>query len=386
MKEFDVAVVGRGIGGLSVAREILRQTTLRIAVIGPDSPVYGSATLAAQGVSAIKGLVVARDPLFAAKLAGHRMLGDWIDAISRESGCLVSQDRQGVAEITRDLADYQGRIGRAYQGRFQGVFGPIEGTFRAARSGQSTFGVLYPEDLWFDPAGAINALEVMLRKASARVEFLPKTVLSVEEVVRGNRVVASIRLAGDKSLEASRAILATGFATPQLLPPGSLQAGWREVGGETFESCVIPSNPLHFEASGDGEPVREVSSFVRGTFSATRLVDGRIVAGSTTSQAAEKTIFSPVESMSYEIGLLTGSKKIDATAFQSRWGQRLRTKDRSPVCGKVPGSGSCLWVFSAFYKNGLQLAPSLAGPMAQAVATNDESSIPLQFRPRRFGA
>jgi|GEM_PF-1867114 len=386
VKEFDVAVVGRGIAGLSAAREILRETRLRIAVIGPDIPVHGSATIAAQGVSAIKGLVVAREPLFAAKLAGHRMLGDWIDSISRESESPVNIDRQGVAEIARDLPDYQKRIGRAYQGRFQGVFGPVEGSFRTRFLAEPAFGILYPEDLWFDPAGAINSLEALLRKASSRVEFLPKAVVSIEAGTPGDGMVANIRLEGDGRVKAGRVILAAGFATPGLLPSGTTHVGWRLVGGETFESPVLPSKKVHFAASGGIEPEREVSSFVCGTFSVTRLADGRIVAGSTTGESPGEYKVSPVDSMRYEIAMMAGSPGVESAAFRSRWGLRLRSKDRSPVCGMVPGFGGRLWVFSAFYKNGLQLAPFLAKALVQAIGINDEIAIPLHFRASRFGA
>jgi glycine/D-amino acid oxidase-like deaminating enzyme len=39
VKDFDLAIVGRGIAGLALAREILIRTKLTVAIIGPDTPV-----------------------------------------------------------------------------------------------------------------------------------------------------------------------------------------------------------------------------------------------------------------------------------------------------------------------------------------------------------
>lgn len=389
VKDFDLAIVGRGIAGLALAREILIRTKLTVAIIGPDTPVSGSATVVAQGVSAIKGLVIAKEPLFAAKLAGHRMLPDWIGGVSRASGRPIASDSQGVGEITKDIPDFQARMGRSYQGRFQGIFGPLRGTFASPLTGAKAFGVLHPEDLWFDPVEALMSLESLLLKAEGRIEFLPRRVLAL-----GDARDQTLLLDGDERIKAARVVIAAGFASPDLLPSGSLPAGWRLVGGETFISPSfispsLPSRPAQFVCDDAGEPGRLVSSFVRGTFSVSRLPDGRVVAGSTTGKAPGEFRDSPLNSMSYELSLLAPAASQDTSlapqGWTSRWGLRLRSKDRSPVCGALPGFENRIWVFSGFYKNGLQLAPLLATCLTQAMATNDENHIPSEFRASRFG-
>lgn len=388
VKTFDVAIVGRGIAGLSLATEILRRTEKSVAIVGPRHHAEGSATLAAQGISSIKGLVLARDPLFAAKLAGHRALLDWIGALTKESGVPVGLDRGGVGELSQDIGDFRELVGRAYQRRFQGVFCPREGRFVGRFRGKSAYGLLHPGDLWFDPQDALNAMEAMLRKAQQRVAFFDKTVKSFEDNTQAGKLIT--RFDGDEKIQAERVIVAAGFATPGLLTTGLPKVGWREVGGETFVSTPLPSGPLDFRPIGRDPPgngvASPVSSFVRGTSSVTIRPNGTIILGSTTGDSPGDVKVYPLNTMAYEIGLLAGSDAFDPASYRSRWGLRLRSKDRAPVCGAVPGHEGRLWAFSGFYKNGLQLAPLLAPMVAEAIAFADESRIPFQFSTRRFGS
>ena len=89
--------------------------------------------------------------------------------------------------------------------------------------------------------------------------------------------------------------------------------------------------------------------------------------------------------MAYEIEMMAGHQATDPAAWQSRFGLRLRTKDRAPVCGRLSGFADRIWVFSGFYKNGLQLAPLMAADLAQAIASNDETVISKQCIASRFG-
>lgn len=408
-----MAVVGRGIAGLSLARELLFKTKKSIVLIGPETALPGSATVVAQGVSAVKGLVLGKEPLFAAKLAGHRFLKKWLAEVSRESGLGVSFDGAGVGEISTTMEDLQWNMTRAYHRRFQGIFGAVSGTFSGSESWPGTAsserplganpyrghhqGVLHPEDFWFDPEEALCALENLLSKAHHQVTSVFRTAAALSLEDSG---LVQIRFDGQEAVTARQVVLAAGHQTPSLLAGilGSSQgfdfgplktAGWSEVGGETLTFQAPRSGPLAFSAASFHGPGLGVSSFVRRTHSLTRKKNGCLIAGSTAQKTLEKPVekklLSPVYSMAYEIEMMAGHQATDPAAWQSRFGLRLRTKDRAPVCGRLLGFADRIWVFSGFYKNGLQLAPLMAADLAQAMASNDETVISKQCRASRFG-
>lgn len=384
MKKIDVAIIGRGIAGLSLARELLQKTTKSIAVIGPEKTLVGSGTAVAQGISTIRGLVLANDAVFAAKLAGHRHLLPWLKAVSRESGLEIDFHGGGVGEVSTTLEAFREGMDRAYHRRFQGVFGPVAGHFSG--SAHRAYGVLHQGDFWFDPEEALKALEAALLKAGARFSTISKIVSSVG--LQGSGQVQIITDDGE-SMTASQVVFAAGANTPTLLEgPFELRgAGWRRVEGETFISPKVAAAPLplFLPDRGGNHPDQPMSSFVRGAFSLSRRKNGSLIIGSTTYKKGSISKKNPVESMMYEASSMMGMPNPDPAAWTPQWGIRLRAGDRAPVCGAISGSLNRLWVFSGFYKNGLQLAPFLAQPLAQAIAINDESPIFSYLRPSRFG-
>ncbi len=388
MKHFDVAIIGRGIAGLSLARELLHQTSKSVTLIGPEKALIGSGTAVAQGISTTRGLVLAKDDIFAAKLSGHRHLLSWLKSVSRESGLEISFHGGGVGEVATTLESFREGIDRAYHRRFQGVFGPVPGHFSSP--GHQAYGVLHQGDFWFDPEEAMKALEAASLKAGTRFNTVSKIVSSVG--LLGSDRVQIITDDGE-SVTASEVVFAAGASTPTLLEgSGELHgAGWRQVEGETFVSSTevaAPSPfilPLFSPECGGSHPDHPVSSFVRGAFSLSRRKNGSLIVGSTTYKKGSNSKKNPVESMSYEVSLMAGNAASAPLTWTPRWGVRLRASDRAPVCGAVPGSLKRLWVFSGFYKNGLQLAPFLAQSLAQAIATKDESPIFEYLRPSRFG-
>jgi len=327
---------------------------------------------------------LAKDEIFAAKLAGHRHLSSWLKSVSRESGAEISVHDGGVGEVAPTIAAFREGMDRAYHRRFQGVFGPVAGHFSGP--GSRAYGVLHQGDFWFDPEEAMKALEAALLKAGHRFSAISKIVSSVE--LQGSDKVRVMTDDGE-SMMASQVVYAAGANTPTLLEgPFELRgAGWRRVEGETFISPKVAAAPLplFLPDSGGNHPDQPVWSFVRGAFSLSRRKNGSLIVGSSTYKKGSISKKNPVESMMYEASSMMGMPNPDPAAWTPQWGIRLRAGDRAPVCGAISGSLNRLWVFSGFYKNGLQLAPFLAQPLAQAIALNDETPIFSYLRPSRFG-
>lgn len=381
----DVAIVGAGIAGLSLAFELARRSTLRITVIAPAQHLSGTATPAAQGISAIKGLLVARDHLFHAKLSAHRFLRTWLPEVSAAAGLPIPQNHDGVGELCPDLASYQRVAGRVFQRRFQGAFGVMAGKFGEA----GIHGLLYPGDFWFDPGGLLDALEIGIHHTGGtRTRRIHASVVSISA---GD--AACLRLDDGSSLTARQVVLANGWQAPALLGHLSGAASWvsrpawKKVPGKTIEwkSSQPLISPVFAPAS------RPVSSFVRGTRSITLTPAGSLVAGPLNNEedgALGEQESDLLSSIALEAALFLPLPGEDLSALQlavSRWGIRLRCRDRAPVCGPLDhSSGRGVWLFTGFYKNGLQLAPWLAPRLADALAARAMDAIPPAFSTGRL--
>jgi glycine/D-amino acid oxidase-like deaminating enzyme len=375
----DVVIVGAGIAGLSLAFELTRRSSIRVAVIAPSEHVAGSATPVAQGISAIKGLLLAREPLFHAKLSAHRFLPAWLAEVSASAGLSIAQNHCGVGELCPDLPAYQGVAGRIFQRRFHGAFGVLAGTFGEAKIN----GLLYPGDFWFDPRGLLDALEEALCRT--RGEQVTRIRARVVSLSSGEPTQA--KLDDGSSIFARHVVLANGWQAPQLLAsaPASVRLltipGWKEVPGQTIEWA--PPSGRTFVAPYFQPGERLVSSFVRGTKSVTLTPAGNIFAGSWEGDeqdflpgvAQEASLFLPAADL----------QNSSVGASVTRSGIRLRCKDRAPVCGPVsPDGRKGIWLFTGFYKNGLQLAPWLAGRVADALLAGNPDGIPVSFSTCRF--
>lgn len=383
-----MAVIGRGIAGFSLCRELLEQGRTSLAVVGPDIPAAGSATLAAQGVSAIKGLVFPQEPLFAAKLAGHRHLIGWLSSLARESGCGIPLFKGSVGEVFRDLPAFQRQLDRAYHRRFSGVFGAEFGEWRHP-SGRY-FGLRHPEDFWFDPAATLAALEALILSQSHRVIAVPRMVTHVTLASNG---VCELWSDGQRFLLAEKVVVAAGSASPGLISRWSAnhKFQWRYSAGETFVARNDHDPSMVFAACGKPAIALDASlTLIQGTQSLTWQQGGRWVLGST----AREWHFGESRAHGYEGNLMsevlqilnfpTSEAREDAL-WRPRWGVRLRARDRRPVCGTLANTQRRIWIFTGFYKNGLQLAPFFAVPMAKVIETNDETVIDRYFLASRFG-
>jgi glycine/D-amino acid oxidase-like deaminating enzyme len=370
----DLAIVGNGIAGLSLAFELSRRTALRIALVAPKKASAKSASAVAQGISAIKGLLVAREPLFKAKLSAHQHLSGWLSEVERSAGVLIPQDHSGVGELCSDLAGYQLVAGRVYQRRFQGAFSPRLG-FYSGSTDSSVYGYFYPRDFWFDPPRTMLALQTAIASCA---QFIPATVKFINALPSG---VAELCLDDGVLLKTKQVVLAAGSETVALLDgfDGVFTPGWRETPGETL--FVSPGNNA-FNRPVFRPGSLPVSSFVRGTKSITLTPNGDLIAGSwkENDRLPDERLLADFPA---ELGLL--GLKASGLSISRQWGVRLRTRDRAPVCGPISArSDEVVWLFTGFYKNGLQLAPFLAPLLAEALVSRNSNLIPPEFSSARF--
>jgi len=397
-----VAVVGRGIVGLAVARELVLAGA-RVTLIGPQNR-RGSATRAAQGISSTKGLVVGNTPFFREKISGHAGLSAWLEGIERDSGQSLPIHRGGVWESGTTSQHYREIVDRVFRREPRGIFGADSGLMPepftgALRAGSSLTGVVesdlardlrYPGDLWFDPGACLDAIEKWLIKSY--VTIFPEEVLAVERG-RVHLVSGSLPETFDEVVIAAGPWSAEVLSASGAALPGGL---FVEVGGTGILSRPKDGPSAIKESSNRSSQTRQGDLCVVSGKLSIAVISGTLRAGSTTNPelgrlASDEAIAREAGDLAAQIpgafGRHAGSvdKMLKHQGYLPTWGVRVRTRDRMPVVGSVPlAGGGRLWVATAFYKNGLQIAHTAAKTICSEIMNGPVARSRSPFSSARF--
>jgi glycine oxidase len=351
-------VIGRGIVGLAVAFALMRSGR-KVTVIGPrDRP--GSATTAAVGLSSLKGLVLAKKPLFAAKMAAHEALPRWLREVEAAAGVPIVHSTAGVFEPFADLKAFDGIRERVFHREFTGCLRvnvvPREGLQTAIPLLARSRGAFhYVRDLWLEPVSCLAALELALRRNGA--VFLDPPVDRLRPTGDGRGVMVE---GSGLSLKGRDVVVAAGVFSDGILMGSGLSLPPQElVEGETARAEM-----------GSATGLMGFSALMRSGKTNMVIHQGRAWAGSTDRA---KVSLDTCQLDAVAVALLA-EKLADATAFSAFlppvWGVRGRYRDRAPAIGPLffPGCGRPVWVALGFYKSGIQLAHLFAQKLAMHIA------------------
>lgn len=352
----QAAVIGAGFAGLTTAIELARLNLHPIVVIYDDSDA-SFASKAAQGVSAIKGILEADAELFALKLAGHRGFDSWLSGLE----LLLDRERpadawvSGVSENFRTKKSFFSEFGRIYRRDFIGAknvtlsFGDDVEFVRAD----------YPGDFWVD----INYLFSVLTDAALKlgVNFIRGRVVRVE----AHPGAANLYLESGQ-LRARSTIIAAGPGSFSLLAELNTCEfkDFKGVAGLSF-SCQTQA-PDRCEVKGTSSVV------VRS---------GKAFWGSTTESAMapmvgpdlRRTDSQMEELTAKELAIKVQLNPADLHRIKANWGIRIRAKDRVPVIKKIHESSN-IWINTAYYKSGVILSWMFAERLATQVAHSLKSA------------
>jgi glycine/D-amino acid oxidase-like deaminating enzyme len=213
-------VIGRGIVGLVSALR-LAEKGKKIMLIGRKNQPT-SASLAATGVSAMRGLVMPKTEIFRQKLKGHQQLPGFIANLERITGISIPHRFAGVYEFFGDEKTYRNLRKRVYHRHPSGLFTLKCLNFEQTRAKLCEFSsqkddfkkiaaFFYPHDGWFDPGCLLMALEQRLTQLGVTLvdEF-------VEKIAVGKNSALQI-LASGGGFAASAILVAAGAESENLL-------------------------------------------------------------------------------------------------------------------------------------------------------------------------
>jgi glycine oxidase len=369
MKTAQIIIVGGGVIGLAIARELALRGA-RDIVLFDKNELGKEASWAAGGILAPQVEADASDDFFKLATASRDLYPSFAQALRDETNIDVELDQTGTlyvaftddeeAELKQRL-EWQQRAGL----RVEWLHGADVRRLESNVSSDVQCALRFPDDWQVENRKLVEALIAANNK-------LGVTLLS-------NCEVTSIRVEGDRvggvetvkgMITSPLVVVCAGAWTSSLSIAGSAMPEIEPVRGQML--CFKPAHPIshHVMYSQRGYLVPRC--------------DGRLLAGSTSEHAGfDKRVtddgVEAIKSMAVEI-----APSLAATPLVNSWaGFRPRASDDLPVIGpheEIEG----LFYATGHFRNGILLAPITAEVLANLIVDNAPSSLIETFSPKRF--
>ncbi|MGH9688285.1 MAG: glycine oxidase ThiO [Candidatus Acidiferrales bacterium] len=372
MRTYDVAIIGGGIIGVSIAFELAAEQ-LRVIVLDRQEPGREASWAAAGMLSPAPDSP--RDlPLVPFARESLRLYPQFVQAIEEASGKPAAYVREGALEIFVSANAERECEDRLRELQLLGITAeaiPAEEARRAEGSINlsARAALQLPEEGTVEPRVLMGALIAAARNRGVEL----RAGCEVSGLLRdGERRVGVI--AGGERIVSRHVILAAGSFSG-------------EIAGEPWLKQFAPTRPVRGQmlalrpnarAAGPQRVIRSEDGYLvpRG--------DGRVVVGSTIEEAGfEKQVtaagLSKLLSAAIEMCPDLGGAEVVET-----WaGLRPGTPDDLPVLGSCDIDG--LWVATGHYRNGILLAAATARLFREMILGTRQSFDANRFSPMRFG-
>ena len=366
----EVLIIGGGVIGLSIARELHLQGAERITVLDKGS-CGEEASWAAAGMLSPQIEADMPDIFFDLCCASRDLYPEFADALLDETGVDIELERTGTLYLGLDDDDilqmrarheWQSKAGLAVESLSSGELTRAEPCL-SANVGEALF---FPND-W----------QVENRKlTSALMRYAWKNGIEVRENTRAGKIVIENRRAvgtrtNDGTAAADFIIVATGAWTSFI-----------QLGDAEMPTRVEPIRGQMIAFQPPERLFRHVLCGSRGYLVPRK--DGRILAGSTLENAGfDKTVSESAAAELHEMASEM-TPAIRDMEFVDHWaGLRPHSSDEMPIMGAFAGIEN-LFLATAHYRNGILLAPLTAKLIADKIVKGMDSSYLSAFSPDRF--
>jgi glycine oxidase len=374
VKVFDVAIIGGGVVGSSIALELAAEK-LNVVLLDRDEPGRGASWAAAGMLSPGPD---SPDALPLVPLAKESLLlySQFIAAVEEASGLHTHFASEGALQI---FSGAQGEVERSKMiVEFRALDIPIEPVpLEAARNMESAIGpaagavAWLPGEATVDPRLLMDALLAALRHREVQI----RSGCQVTSLLRQEMQCTGL-IAGGDEIAAKLVIVAAGCNSSTFASENSIDNVWL--------SRYAPTRPVRGQmlALHSAEVnLRRVLRSERGYLVPRR--DGRIVAGSTLENAGfdkRVTAEGMHKILSAAIDLapnLAGAEIVETWA-----GLRPATPDNLPILGPADVKG--LFIATGHYRNGILLAPATARLVRDWILNQKMPEAAARFSPLRF--
>lgn len=352
---YDVLIVGGGVIGLSLARELHGRRQRRIAVVDKGR-VGREASFAAGGMLAASAENEVIDDFYRLCDESRRMFPRFAEELLDETGIDIELDTAGTLYTAFTEADSEHLAVRHARQTEAGI--PAEKLSAAeARAAEPHLSPTIRESLYFPNDWQVEnrkLLAALIRYAELAdgIDLLESTAVDSVVVERDSALGIA---GGGRRISAGTVVLATGAWT-SLIKIGDVPVplSVRPIRGQMIS--FAPAERLF------GRVVYSPRGYIIPR------ADGRILAGATVEDVGFDTGLTPEAEEMLTRTAMEISPALGRTPIAEAWaGLRPLSDDALPILGAVPGLAN-LQVAAGHYRNGILLAPITARLLADSLS------------------
>jgi glycine oxidase len=372
VKTFDVAIIGGGVIGASIAFELAGEK-LHVVVFDRQQPGREASWAAAGMLSPAPDSP--RDwPLAPLGAESLRLYPHFVASVETESGKSAAYAREGTLEVFSGVDGEADRDHRVRQCRQLGLCAePLDLT--AAREWETALGHRARAVAWLPDEGTVEprALTSAVIAAAQHRDVEIRGDCAVAELIC-ERSRCTGFIAGGERISAGHVVVAAGCYSGQLRS------------GSDLLGRLAPTRPVRGQMLAlrpRGATLRRVLRSERGYLVPRR--DGRMVAGSTSEEAGfEKNVTPEGVRKIFDAALELFPGLADAELVETWSGLRPGTPDDLPILGPTDVEG--LLIAAGHYRNGILLAPVTAKLTRDWIIDGQTRLDATAFSPLRFSA
>src|SRR6185503_18056961 len=359
-KTADVIIVGGGVIGLSIARELAQRGVREVTLVERGEPGR-EASWAAGGMLGPQVEADQPDDFFHLACASRDLYPEFAESLREETGVDIELDKTGTLYLGFTYSDEQ-KLRRRYDWQVSAglqvewLTGDEAKRLEPNISPRVRCALRFPNDYQVENRKLVAALAVANQKHGVNL----RTNCEVRAVRIENERVTGVETSAG-FLSAPFVIVAAGAWTSQIRP-ASVQID--PVRGQMlcFDAAKIASHII-YSSRGYLVPRR----------------DGRLLAGSTSEHAGfDKRVtdegVQSIKAMAFEI-----APRLENFGVTDSWaGLRPRAEDTSPVLGADEDVAG-LFYATGHYRNGILLAPITAKLIAETIVDGSTPSSCEKF-------
>jgi glycine oxidase len=366
----DVLIVGGGVIGLSIARELHKRGVGKITVVDAGT-CASEASWAAAGMLGPQAEADESGPFFDLCVRSRDLYPAFADELLEETGVDIELDRAGTFYLAFSADDLMKMRERFDWQRAAGMDVELVDA-KSVRAAEPFVSPDVIEALYFAGDWQVDNRKICsaLRQYCEMKDIELRENTAVNEVLSNAKKAYGVRT-DPETLIADEVILAAGAWTSNILLSERLQL-------PAIEPVLGQMIAFRTESR-----VFQRVIYCRDGYIVPRR-DGRVLAGSTTEKTGFKRKTTDTAASALFSMACTIAPDLATRAIDDHWcGLRPRAVDGLPIIGRPNGIDG-LFIATAHYRNGILLAPVTAALAADTIMGSDRIADDAIFGPDRF--